>query len=252
MNICVCFKITADLDQVLAKDWAKGQWNQPFAYAGQTVNTFDEAALELGLQLKEQGGDDARAIAITLGTARDAQLKNLYAVGYDEVIQIPAAEREFSQLSVAKALAGVLQETRADIILTGNQAGMADSATVPLLMGEILDIPCFTDVITVHSDDDKLTVKWETEDQEIISSLKPPVVLSVGNAEKPYLRLATLKAKMAAKKLTVSTGDEFTAENGKPPERCAYELQARACKMIDVAAAAEGVAEIQRIMAGRS
>lgn len=55
MNLLVCFKVIADLDQMTSKDYMiDGQMNIDVSFVKTMINCFDESGLEFGLRLSDE------------------------------------------------------------------------------------------------------------------------------------------------------------------------------------------------------
>jgi electron transfer flavoprotein beta subunit len=209
MNILVCCKIVNDLDQVLPGDWRIGpEGRADISYTGKIFNYFDESALELGLRLKDEH-PTAFLTALTLAEREESLLKNLLALPFDRVARLNLeGESEFAPLATAARLAAFIKaEEDYDLILMGRQAGLADSGQVPFLCAEMLNLPCFTQVTGLRCRQEGIFQVYCRNSQEGIKilTLKGPALLAVGNAENTFLRIPTLKQKLAARQRAVET-----------------------------------------------
>lgn len=205
MRILVCFKVVPDLDNVLADEWnACIEGNIDLSYVKKIYNSFDEAALETALRLGEaarEQGQDVDVTALTISSESiDSFLKNLYAVKVDKVIKIECdRDIRFNAWGVASIIATYVKEVGVyDVILMGCQAGVGNNGQTALLTAEMLGYPCVTQVIELAPAGKHLRVTNQIDQGIRRQSIKTPVVLAVGNAVHPYLRVATLKEKMAA------------------------------------------------------
>lgn len=233
MKICVCFKIVPDLDQVLESDWAAVSQGLDTSYVKKMINCFDETALEMALRLKDTAADGAvSCTAVTVGGGLTGLMKGLYAVGYDRVVSIPLENREFCPETVASLLAGFIKDGDFDLVLAGKQAGMADSGVVPPTLAGLLGRPFIGDTVAAGLEDGQLVLEHETPGGLEVLRLRGPVAASVGDAVYAYLRVATLREKMAASKRDIET---WAAPPVRPAERPDFirETSAKECVMIE-------------------
>lgn len=210
MNILICFKVGPDLDKVADSDWGEVCRNPgaDLSYAGRVLGCFDESALEVALRLKEAGdalGQPVRCTALTLGQKPPAPVwQSLYAAGLDEVVVAEGDHHEFRPGAVALELAAYAKENAFDLILTGRQAGLGDTATVPYLLGELLGLPVLGDAELVTLDTAGLRVTRTTHRGRERLTVQPPLVVSIGNSPAAALRAVTLRSKLAAAKRQVT------------------------------------------------
>jgi hypothetical protein len=185
LKIVVCFKVTPDFEQVLPSDFENFSSDIDLNYVRRIINCFDEAALELALRIKD--GRTAKnlpteCVALTYADALQSTFSRaIFAAGFDEIQLIKCSDNsekiglnegnnsefdslnvaknlviktknepknsEYNSLNVAKNLADRIKKISPDLILTGKQAGYADSGTVPFYLGELLELPVFSDSV---------------------------------------------------------------------------------------------------------
>lgn len=149
VRITVCFKIVPDYEEIPALDWQRGELPDT-AYCKKMYGCFDEAALEMGLRLKDaltEMGREVRITAATSGPRQATLLTGLYAAGFDRVVCIGESDSVSDPVRTARQLASYLREEPADLILTGRQAGGWDSGTVPAYLAAALSMPWIPEVI---------------------------------------------------------------------------------------------------------
>lgn len=200
MKICVCFKIVPDLDQVLEGDWKDVDGGLDTSYVKKGYNCFDEAALEMALRLRDSSEEAVFSTAVTVGGGLSGLLSGLYAVGFDRVVDISLEDREFCPELVAGILAEFIETEGFDLVLTGRQAAMADTGMVPPLLAEALGWPLIEDAVSGALLERGIYFACEGPDRGEGLTVTGPVVASVGEARHPYLRVATLRQKMASSK----------------------------------------------------
>lgn len=204
MKVLVCAKIVNDYDHVLSEDWRKmGRFQEEIAYSGEIYSCFDEAALELALSLKDEK-PEVTLEALTVGNVKKRLLENLLAVGFDRVTALEHegdAALEFVPEAVAHKIADYIGTASAyDVILMGNRAGAGDSGQVPFYTAQMLDIPCISRITKLYLTENTADVICQDYAKGQKMKLKLPAVFTVGNTSHAYLRMATLREKLEAKK----------------------------------------------------
>jgi electron transfer flavoprotein beta subunit len=175
------------------------------------LNPYDEFAVEEALKIKEEGLAE-KVTVLAAGPQRfgDAILTAL-AMGADEAVHIEdnLFEGAYAYL-VAKGLAGALREMTWGLILCGKQAVDDDSAAVPQMLAEMLDIGQVTVVSKIEIEGDTLKATREVEGgaKEIVSGKFPLIVAATKGINEP--RYAALPGIMKAKRKpkTVKTAAE--------------------------------------------
>lgn len=221
VKIAVCFKIVPDYEEIPVLDWQKGEIPDT-TYCKKMYSCFDEAALEMGLRLKDmltEKGETVRITAVTTGPRQATLLTGLYAAGYDRVVCIEGVDGAGDPAGTARELAAYFIEEPADLILTGRQAGGWDSGTVPAYLAAALSMPWLPEVVClVPGETEKFTFvadcESETEWESVL--IHAPAVLSVGNADVSYLRMFSLKARLEARKKEIVSRTAKPAPEGAP------------------------------------
>lgn len=220
MKILVCFKTTPDLDQLPSGGWEvdHSTLTVETGFVKTAINPYDESALELALQLAENAPGRMQLTALTVGDkSADRYLKTLYALKFDRAVRLKTgADLRFSPASVAAAVAAFVRRSPHDLIVMGRQSGVGDNAATPLLAAEMLGWPCITQVTEIKSRGrDLLKVKALADDGPVSYSLRPPLVAAVGNAPHAYLRVPTLKERLAIRDRAVELLDAELPEEEK-------------------------------------
>ncbi len=256
MKVLVCCKVVPDLEMLTEEDWIVRDMDVELRFAKKEWNTFDESALEMALRLRDSwdkawaGGVTGEAVvetvngaddgggeglgyvltALTIGDAgADPFLKNLLALKFDHAARIEhGGDVRFSPAVVAELIARYIRESGQDVILMGNRSGPGDNGVTPLMTAELLGAPCITrvrDIRPASSASDRLIVESEVDDGILEQEINPPCVLSVGNAEKTYLRVPTLKDKMKYGSRPVEVSAEHPREQPEPTSSDGYRLK---------------------------
>lgn len=128
------------------------------------INPFDKRALTHAIQLKNSNG--AETIVVTMGPPQAASaLREALAMGMDRAVHLLG--REFAgadTLATARALAAAIKLLGADLVLCGKYATDAETAQVPPMLAELLDLPQVTGVTKVEWDGTKFLATRETDD----------------------------------------------------------------------------------------
>lgn len=209
MNILCCFKTVPDLDRVLARDWqAAAPLTTDLSYAGRTLGCYDEAALEAALRLRdsaEKQGVAVRLTAVTVSAVNDDYFYRwIFAAGADRVCAIPMeGGGVFAPGAVSSAIAFALAGEDFDAVFCGIRSADGGSGLTPYLLSKKLELPCLSNVTDVSAGADGLLVKRQRAGGMLTTLVTSPAVLAVGNSEHPYLRLPTVKKRLAAAERTV-------------------------------------------------
>ncbi|XP_028167102.1 electron transfer flavoprotein subunit beta [Ostrinia nubilalis] len=167
-----------------------------------SMNPFDEIAVEEAVRMKEKKLA-SEVVAVSCGPAQAQEtLRTALAMGADRAIHVEVAGKEYETLQplhVAKILAKLSQDEKADIIIVGKQAIDDDSNQTAQMTAAILDWPQGTFASKVEKTDAGLTVTREIDGGLEVIKTKLPAVLSADlRLNEP--RYATLPNIMKAKK----------------------------------------------------
>lgn len=200
MNIVVCIKQVPDSDKVTI-DRETNRLNR--AGVPSIINPFDENALEMALQLKDQYGGKVTVLSMGPPQAEEA-LRTALAHGADEAILV--SDRKFGgadtwATSYTISLA-IKKLGEYDLVLFGKQAIDGDTAQVGPGVAHFLDIPVLTYAKAVELTGETLKVTKVTEDGYEVWDMDKPAALTVVK-EANELRLPSLRKKMASKKAEI-------------------------------------------------
>jgi electron transfer flavoprotein alpha/beta subunit len=213
MNLLVCCKIVPDLDRLSLGDWViQGQGQIDTDYVRNMINPFDESALEMALRLSDGPGLTALTIG---GRMADPFLKTLLALRFERAVRIETpADRRFCPDWIAALIAAFVARSPQDVLILGRQSGEGDNAKTPLLVAELLKRPCITEVLRIEAAAEYLRVTSQVDAGLLVQVVRPPLVLSVGNAAGTALRVPTLKQRMLSGKqrIEVIDADSFGLE----------------------------------------
>ena len=198
MKILCCFKVVPDYEMLGQEEWTRGGLPDT-RFVRNIYSCYDESALELVLREKDRGGCEAEALTVKKAECVFAS-GNLYAVGYDRVTELLCADPGHR----AEILADYARSAAPDCIVMGCQSQDENGFQTPCRTAELLGWPCIPDVYDFTcAEAGRLLVRQREQgvSRELLVEL--PCVLSVGNVPKTFLRIPTLRQKMAAKEKSV-------------------------------------------------
>lgn len=224
MRVLVCFKVVPDLDQI-----PPGRWEIDSALRVETgfvktmLNPYDESALEMALRLAEGAPCPVKLTALTVGGREvESYLKTLYALKFDRAVRLESdADLRFSPEGVAAAICAFVRHNPQDLIIMGRQSGVGDNAATPLIAAEMLGWPCISQVteIKLHGEG-WLEVGSTVDDGFLRQAARLPLVAAVGNAPHAYLRVPTLKDRLACRDKPVEVLEAAIAAGEKKAAGC--------------------------------
>lgn len=242
MNILVCMKQVPD-SETRVKIAADGK-SVDLTSVNMVINPFDEFAIEEGIRIREKHGGEVTVL--TLGVEKaESDIRKALAMGADKGILLKT-EPGFSG-DVAHALAEEIKTGSYDIVLFGKQAIDDDSAQMPQMIAEKLDLPCVTNVIKFElaAEGKACLVEREIEGgREHVECSLPAVIGTQKGINEP--RLPNMKGIMAAKKKPLDKKSPALAPSAYeviamelPPPRAAGKI---------VGKGAEAVPELVRLL----
>lgn len=170
------------------------------------ISPYDENALEVALQLKEQSAGHITVLSVGQSAAVSALRKGL-AMGADEaaLISDPALEGS-DAFGVATALAqGIQKLGLPDLVLCGCESGdWADRVVGPIL-AEALGFPCVTYVARVERQNGRVRAQRVVEEGYEVWEVALPVLLTVLSHESNVPRYPKVKDIMTASRRPIPT-----------------------------------------------
>jgi electron transfer flavoprotein beta subunit len=253
MRAVVCLKqvvdpLTPATDLVLDRQAKK---MKPAAAGPPVINGYDEQALEAALRLRE-GLGKLEIVALSAGERFNLDvMKRSLAVGADQLVLVQDASLDTpDSRHVAAALAAAIGKIGAvDLVLCGRQASDWDNAIVPLMLAQILDMPCLTLARRVSVQGTRVEVDRALADGSQVMWSELPAVVTV-TSELGALRMPTARARLATariqpKQLTLADLGLAAAEPPQVEVRdLAIPVAARECQFIE---AADGAAAGRRL-----
>ncbi len=166
------------------------------------LNPYDEFAVEEALRLKEAASEGAVAVVSVGPEEAKETLRTALAMGADEALLLRAdipLTATVDGLTVARTLVSELEGREFDLLLFGQQAIDDDNMQVPVLVAELLGLPCATVVVQLEVSDGRAIARREVEGgHETVEFDLPAVVSAQKGLNEP--RYPSLKGIMAAKR----------------------------------------------------
>lgn len=240
MKILVCFKVVPDLDNLTNDEWIGISKTQDLSYVKNILSCYDEAALETALSL----GDDAKKLgksleltALTIASP-DARvnnfIKNLYALNFDKVVKIICEQDlSFSSENVAELIYDYARKQgEFDAILMGRQANVGDQGVAPGYVAELLGIPLIPYTLNLELISQGISSQSMSDYVMRHHLINTPAVYALDNSTRAYLRIATLKEKMASRKKETIGINQSATGFPKVPFNVYSEKKERECLFI--------------------
>ena len=160
------------------------------------VNPYDEwYALVRAIELIEANGGSVTTVTVGDVTCEPIIRKAL-AIGANDAVRIDADPKDSTQ--VAKLIAGYAADGGYDIILCGKETIDHNSAAVPAMIAECLDLPYVAFATSLELDGSKSTLKCEVAGGTTLVEVEGSFVLSAakGMAEQ---RIPNMRGIMSAR-----------------------------------------------------
>lgn len=179
MKVVVCVKQTPSTEAVFSIDGSTVTWEDNGGKPN-VVNPWDEFAIEMGIQLKENHSADT--VALSLGDdSVEEQLKMALAMGCAEAVRVDNSGTEGTgSHGTANILAAAVNHIGdVQIVVCGKQAIDGDSGLTPVLMAKALGATPLTYVGAINEvTDSTITVERILEDGRQVVQANLPVVIS--------------------------------------------------------------------------
>jgi len=161
------------------------------------LNPYDEYAVEEAVQLKEKNGGEV--IAVSFGTDKSKEaIKKAFQMGADKGFLIKSKDNDFDTYTVATNLADFIKSQSADLIFFGKQSIDFDGQSLPVMVGELTNIPAVNIVIKLDINGNEVVAEREIEGgKEIIVTSLPAIIGTQKGINNP--RYPNLKSIMASK-----------------------------------------------------
>ncbi len=243
LNIIVTAKQVIDHEipaSALTIDETSTQVTAPSSFKP-IVNGFDDYALEAALRLKEAQG--ANITVLSVGSQFDVNImRKTLAMGADRLIlcQDPAFANLADSLTTAQIIATAIRKIGDyDLVLCGRQASDWDNAQVPLVLAELLDLPCITLAQKIDVTDGNVTVEQVVADGYLVAEASLPALITVTNelGEPRYPALRNIMAANRKRPTTWKAKDLDLDPSTLTPQlevvEVAFPSKTQECELID-------------------
>ncbi len=243
LNIIVTAKQVIDHEipaSALTIDEASTRVTAPSSFKP-IVNGFDDYAVEAALRLKEAGG--ANITVLSVGSQFDVNImRKTLAMGADRLIlcQDPAFTNLADSFTTAQIIAAAIRKIgEFDLVLCGRQASDWDNAQVPLVLAELLDLPCITLAQKIEVADGNVTVEQVMSDGYRVAEASLPALITVTNelGEPRYPALRNIMAANRKRPTTWKANDLDLDPDVLTPQlevvEVAFPSKTQACELIE-------------------
>lgn len=242
MDILTCFKISECLDEVTDNEWnhCLDDTDIP-CFLESAPGIYDEAALETALQIKDQAeekGIPADLTAFTLGQELpDTLSSRLFGVRYDRIVHMTSElDIRFRPDIVSDIIVRFIEENKGyDIVLMGQQSSPGENARTHIMTAYKLGVPCVLNVVDIGVGNGYISVRSIADGGFLEQKVKTPVILGIGDAAHPYLRVATLRERLAASKKKAEIYGTYESYKSIPESMIGLyrDVRVRRCEWIE-------------------
>jgi electron transfer flavoprotein beta subunit len=110
------------------------------------VNPYDEAALEIGLRVKDIRNDVSVSI-LTLGTLiAERELRRCLAMGADDLCHIDVDDK-FDSWNKSILLAGAIKDLKADLVICGKESLDKRDGQIPAFIAHHIKVPLIASIL---------------------------------------------------------------------------------------------------------
>jgi electron transfer flavoprotein beta subunit len=177
------------------------------------MNPFDEFAVEEAVRIKEKLGGEVVAVSLGGPKAQNV-LRYALAMGADRAVLLDDDLFKGDEVTVAAALAKLIESRHFDLILAGNIAIDDQSAQVPSRVAVNLNVPVVTSVVKLDLDGDKAICQREIEGGvEVVEVTLPAVITAKKGINEPRYPSMSNIMKSKEKELKVVKADDIGFTN---------------------------------------
>lgn len=168
-----------------------------------SMNPFDEIAVEEAIQMKTKSKIASDIVAVSIGPPKSEEtIRTALAMGMDRGVHVLVGDKDYEKLqplAVAKLLAKITEEQKADIVILGKQAIDDDANQTGQMLASMLGRPQVVSASELSVKDGRVQAKREIDGGlESVDVSLPCVVTTDLRLNTP--RFATLPNIMKARK----------------------------------------------------
>jgi len=213
-------------------------------YVDLALNEWDSYAMEEALRLREAHGGEVLVLTCG-GKESEAALRRCLAMGADRAARVERAE-DHDAIQVAHALAGVVREEGADLVLCGVQSSDSVQAATGTALAELLGLPRVAVVTRLEVGQGTARVHRELEGglADVVDVDMPAVLTIQTGINKP--RYANLRAIKQAEQVEIAVSQATDAPSASRVRRMFVPDRGESAEMLgtDPAEVAGRIAEI--------
>lgn len=180
MKILVCISSVPDTTAKIAFS----PDNTTFVSAGVTfiLNPYDEIALSKAIDLAGTSGTSVTVINVG-DPSTEPVIRKALAIGATDAVRVNAQPRD--AFYVSSQIAGYVKSNPYDLILCGRESSDYNGSSVPVMLAELLNIPCILFAKNLSLEGNTVTCESEIEGgKEVVSAALPLIAgASEGMAE---------------------------------------------------------------------
>ncbi|MEM7109429.1 MAG: electron transfer flavoprotein subunit beta/FixA family protein [Bacteroidota bacterium] len=200
------------------------------------IGPYDDYALARAVELKEQSGGSITVLNVG-GPETEPTIRKALAIGADDAVRVNAEPTD--SLFVAQQIAEHAKDAGYDLILMGRESIDFNGGMVHGMVGEILDLPSISPVMTLNVEGDTVKMAREIEGGKETVEVKMPLI---AGCQEPIAewKIPNMRGIMSARTKPLSVVEPVTEEVATSLTR--YELPPAkgAVKMVD----ADNVSEL--------
>ncbi|MEM9894886.1 MAG: electron transfer flavoprotein subunit beta/FixA family protein [Bacteroidota bacterium] len=185
------------------------------------IGPYDDYALARAVELKQEIGGSLTVLNVGESDS-DSSLKKALAIGADDAIRVNAFPED--AFFVAKQIAAVASEGNYDLILMGRESIDFNGGQVHSMVGELLDMPSVSPVMTLDLDGNIAKLSREIEGGKEYMEVPLPFVAGcqepIAEWKIPNMRgIMTAKSKPFEVKDPVDSGTRSAVEKFELPPK---------------------------------
>ena len=200
MKLVALVSVIYDSEDVMKKDWVDAEKGLDISYARRIPDLFDEAAAEYALRLRDAWKTkiaETELICLLRGNVPESLVKNLFAVGFDRLVLLPGEPGMDAATTATLAADWIRSDNGCDLLFLGQMDSVSCDLSLPGRLAAQLEMPCTGYIADLTPTETGLQIRRRYSGGWFCAESEPRGVFAFYNAEHSFLRLATLREKMA-------------------------------------------------------
>lgn len=251
MKVTVLLSVVHDTELVMERDWEEAAPGRlDISYTRRVPDLFDEAAAEYALRLRSERaarGEQTRLTGLLRGSAPESLIKNLFAVGFERLVLLPCGEALPDPARIAEQAAEwIRSDGGCDCLFLGQMDSVSCDLTLPGRLAALLALPYTGFVSDLQLAGDHLRVKRRGASGWLCAETNACGVFGFYNAEHAFLRLATLREKLAVSGMRAEKAGLLPCPAPSAPQLTGLQsaMQRRCCRLLDASDPAESARQV--------